>query len=156
MSLARKAPHVTVRKVIAADRESVFRAWTDPKIMQEWFVGGPGTARVAVDLRVGGRYTNEMLISGPGSCGHGPEPASPTCTSYPHHGEYLEIVPPERLVFTWNSPSVQNTRVTVEFREVGVRQTEIVITHELTNESDCDGHTKGWSFALTQLSNMWE
>ncbi len=108
---------VVVKKVVHADRERVFDAWTKPEMMQHWFVGAKGTAKTNVDLRVGGTYSNEMLLSG---CGDASPGDTGPVKSYMHDGEYLEIVRPERLVFTWNSPSVRNTKVTVELREVAV------------------------------------
>ena len=68
-----------------------------------------------------------------------------------HEGEYLEINRPERLIFTWNSPSVKNTRVTVDFKSLG-SQTEVTITHELLPQSEVNGHTEGWTYALGQLA----
>ena len=140
-------PKVIVKKIVSADRERVFDAWTKPELMHHWYVGGPGKSNSTVDLKVGGRYTNEMLVE-EATCSHG----SPGIKSYMHSGEYLEIVRPERLVFTWNSPSVQNTKVTVELREVSTG-TEVTLTHELLSIKDCEGHQKGWTFALEALSS---
>src|SRR5678815_5825073 len=76
---------VIVRKLLSAPREKVFALWTDAARMPEWILDG-GSA--TLDLRVGGKYHMDMQYEG---------------KSYPHDGEYLEIVPPERLVFTWIS-----------------------------------------------------
>ena len=152
---ARKANNgshtVTVKKIINADRETVFEAWTKPEIMQQWYVGAKGTAKVEVDFRVGGRYSNEMLLEG--DCSSEKAPGRNEIKSYLHYGEYLEIVRPERLVFMWNSPFVQNTTVTVELREVH-SGTEVTITHELTSEEECQAHTQGWTYALEGLSTL--
>lgn len=142
-------PSVVVKKIIHADRDRVFDAWTKPELMKHWFVGGKGTAKAAVDLRVGGKYTNEMLIEGSAACS-GDGVGETGIKSYFHHGEYLEIVRPERIVFTWNSPSVQNTIVTVELRAQG-SATEVTITHELPTLADCKGHQEGWTYALSGL-----
>ena len=142
---------VIVKKIINADRETVFDAWTKPEIMQQWYVGAKGTAKVEVDLRVGGRYSNEMLLEG--DCSSEKAPGRTEIKSFLHHGEYLEVVRPEKLVFTWNSPFVQNTTVTVELREVPTG-TEVTITHELNSDEDCQSHSQGWTFALEGLSTM--
>lgn len=140
---------VTVKRVINASRSRIFDAWTKPEMMNKWFTGGPGRAETSVDLRVGGNYTNEMFITGETTCEGKTADELDGVKSYMHTGEYLEIVPPERLVFTWNSPSVQNTKVTVLLKEVA-GGTEVSIIHELPQEQS-DGHQKGWTFALEGL-----
>jgi uncharacterized protein YndB with AHSA1/START domain len=79
---------VRIERVIAAPREQVFRAWTDPEVLRRWW--GPGeftTAFAEVDLRPGGEY---LLVMQPP---HGD----------PMHlaGTFREVVAPERLVYTW-------------------------------------------------------
>jgi uncharacterized protein YndB with AHSA1/START domain len=65
----------------------VYRAWTTPDLVKRWWSGGHGPVTVAdIDLRVGGTW--RFVISGDG----GYEVA--------FHGEYREIVPDERLVYT--------------------------------------------------------
>ena len=142
---------VTVKKIIPAGIERVFDAWTKPEIMKNWYCGAKGIANATVDLRVGGKYTNEMLIEGESSCSSDAASDSSGVKSYMHTGEYLEISRPEKLVFTWNSPSVQNTIVTIDLKEVE-SGTEVTITHALPNEEACKGHTEGWTFALSTLS----
>lgn len=81
---------VIVRR-FAAPRELVYRAWTDPDQLQ-WF-GDTGVPtdrhRTTVDLRVGGAWRIDMVES--------PD------HRYTTGGVYREIVPPERLVFTWGA-----------------------------------------------------
>jgi uncharacterized protein YndB with AHSA1/START domain len=53
---------VLITRVFDAPRELVFRAWTDPDHVAQWF--GPAmfeTRNVAVDLRVGGAYELTMV-----------------------------------------------------------------------------------------------
>jgi uncharacterized protein YndB with AHSA1/START domain len=65
----------------------VYRAWTTPALVKRWWSGGHGPVTVAdIDLRVGGTW--RFVISGDS----GYEVA--------FHGEYREIVPDERLVYT--------------------------------------------------------
>ena len=71
-----------------------------------------------------------------------------------HRGEYLEIKPPEKLVFTWNSPAVQNTRVTVELKDLG-DSTEIWLTHELLpTEEARKSHEGGWNGCMVKLERL--
>jgi uncharacterized protein YndB with AHSA1/START domain len=154
MTTKSNMPCVVVKKVIKASQEAVFDAWTKPELMNKWYVGGPGTATVTVDLRVGGSYTNTMHITEGADKGCG---ATTGCTSptadYLHTGKYLEIDRPKRLVFTWDSPHVTNSKVTVELKAVG-NGTEVTITHELPEERHCEGHRGGWTFALENLERF--
>jgi uncharacterized protein YndB with AHSA1/START domain len=151
---ARKTiPSVVVRRTVRAKKARVFEAWTKPELMAKWFFPDDWSARSSNDLRVGGRYEHEMIAgSTVGSCEE-TESARPGDT-YMHWGEYLEIAPTDRLVFTWNSPAVKDTRVTVELfeREDG---TEIVITHELlATEPERRSHEQGWGQCLTNLERL--
>lgn len=143
---------VVVKKVIPATIERVFDAWTKPEIMRNWYCGAKGISESRVDLRVGGKYTNNMHITGESSCNSSDEGGDES-KSFMHHGEYLEISRPHRLVFTWNSPSVENTVVTVDLKEV-TGGTEVTISHELPTEEACKGHTQGWNYALDTLSRL--
>ena len=120
---------IVVRRLLSARREDVYALWVDAERMPQWILDG-GSA--TLDVRVGGKYHLDMHYEG---------------KSYPHDGEYLEVVPPERLVFTWISegtnwlPSI----VTIEFLDRG-EQTEIVLTHEgLPDEKGAISHEEGWT-----------
>ena len=85
------APHgeatVTLTRVYDAPRDLVWRAWTDPKHMAQWFGPRGFTSSVPeLDVRIGG---NLRIIM------HGPDG-----NDYPMKGVFREVVPPERLVFS--------------------------------------------------------
>jgi uncharacterized protein YndB with AHSA1/START domain len=152
---AKSVPKVIIKKVIKAKRENVFDAWTKPELMQKWFFPANATNASAVtknELRVGGSYHHEMRMQGSDSdCSHDAKPDADGVTKYPHSGEYLEIDPPRLIVFTWNSPSVKDTRVSVELRDLG-DSTEVTLTHELlATEDDRQNHTNGWDGCLASL-----
>ena len=70
-----------------APRHLVFKAWTTPELVKQWWTSRRGSMKVTdIDLRVGGKWRWVMVADG------GFEVA--------FHGEYKEIVPNERLVFT--------------------------------------------------------
>lgn len=72
----------------------------------------------------------------------------------PHSGEYLEIKPPERLVFTWSSHVAQSSRVTVELIDHG-ETTEVWLTHELLETEEKRAlHSNGWTAALDNLEQL--
>ena len=97
-------PPLVVTRIFAAPRERVFKAWTDPNQLSRWF--GPSdeyTAKAEIDLRVGGAYRLEMHHSGG--------------NVHTVVGTYREIIPPEKLSFTWQwegSPA-PDTLVTIDF-----------------------------------------
>jgi uncharacterized protein YndB with AHSA1/START domain len=133
------AKRVVVRRVVAAPRTEVFQLWIDAERMPQWILGG-GTA--TLDVRVGGKYHLDMHYEG---------------KSYPHDGEYLEISPPERLVFTWISEgtSWKPSIVTIELIERG-EKTEVVLTHEgLPDDPDsAKSHEQGWTEILEWLERL--
>jgi uncharacterized protein YndB with AHSA1/START domain len=78
---------LVLTRLIDAPREKLFRAWTEPELMKQWFVPAPWTTPVAeVDVRPGG--TNLIVMRDPDG------------NEFPHRGVYLEVVENERLVIT--------------------------------------------------------
>lgn len=78
---------LTITRLIAAPRAVVWRCWTEPELIKQWFTPRPWTTPVVeTDVRPGG--ASYMLFRGP----NGEE--------FPNRGVYLEVVPQERLVFT--------------------------------------------------------
>ena len=70
-----------------APRDLVYRAWTTPELVMRWWGGHRGTMKVAeIDLRVGGAWRYVMEAHGGLEVGF--------------HGEFREIVPNERIVYT--------------------------------------------------------
>jgi uncharacterized protein YndB with AHSA1/START domain len=81
---------VEITRVFDAPRALVWQAWTDPKMMAQWFAPRGFTTSVPVlDLRVGGALRIVM---------HGPDG-----NDYPAACEFREIVAPEWLVFINNA-----------------------------------------------------
>jgi uncharacterized protein YndB with AHSA1/START domain len=146
------AVHVT--RELRAARDEVFRTWTEPDLFKRWFTP-PGNASVTaeLDVRPGGKYRitlqRTQLVPG---------------VSY-IVGSYLEVDPPERLVFTfgWEEPppveglgdlETLDSRVTVRFRDLG-GSTEISITHERLASTELQTfHRWGWETTLDQLARI--
>ncbi len=75
-----------ITRIFDAPRELVFRAWTDPKMLAEWWGPRGFTNPVCEwDVRPGGKIYDVMR--------------APNGMEFPMGGEFHEIVPPERLVF---------------------------------------------------------
>jgi len=78
---------ILITRELDAPRQRVYRAYTTPELVRRWWAGRRGEMTVAeIDLRVGGAWRYAMIAHG------GLEVA--------FHGEYREIVPDERIVFT--------------------------------------------------------
>ena len=137
------AASLQLKRTFKAPREKVFEAWTKPEALKQWFCH-PGCATVSAeaDARPGGRYKMVMLKEG---------------ATEPFHveGTYEEIVPPEKLIFTWkwsHMESMNDTRVTVELREAG-ESTELTLTHELFESEELrNEHNVGWDLVLRSLT----
>jgi uncharacterized protein YndB with AHSA1/START domain len=118
----------TLTRILDAPRELVFQAWTDPEQLQ-WFLN-PGAATpeepIEVDLRVGGEWKLLMVID--------------EDTQYYTGGVYREIVPVEKLAFTWGAadgwPKIDPDRsedgplVTLTFSDIA-GSTEMVLQFTL-------------------------
>ena len=88
MSEPAAAEQILITRIFDAPRAEVFRAWTDPDEVAEWF--GPDhfdtpRDRVRIDLRVGGRYELTMVQRDSGA-------------EFPVGYEIVELVEPELLV----------------------------------------------------------
>jgi uncharacterized protein YndB with AHSA1/START domain len=78
---------LSITRLIDAPRAKVYRCWSEPELLKQWFAPAPYTTPVAeLDLRPGGGNTIVMR--------------SPEGQDMPNRGQYLEIVPNERIVFT--------------------------------------------------------
>jgi uncharacterized protein YndB with AHSA1/START domain len=80
---------VKVTREFYAPRDLVYRAYTEPHLVQRWLLGPPGwTMPVCeMDVRVGGRYRWRWRSNEDGS-------------EFGFHGEFLEVSPPSRIVNT--------------------------------------------------------
>jgi uncharacterized protein YndB with AHSA1/START domain len=78
---------LVISRVLQAPRAAIWRAWTEPALLKEWWCPKPWTTEVkAFDLRPGGAF--HTFMQGP----DGGSSDNPGC--------FLEIVPQQRLVFT--------------------------------------------------------
>ena len=139
-------PTLNLQRTFEAPRELVWRAWTRPELMVNWMgpVEWPMVAGSA-DFRVGGEWR---------ACLRSVE----TGADLWQGGVYREIVPPERLVFTFkwdesheDGPPV-DTLVTVVLTEVSDTETLMDFTHEgLKSEASLTGHKHGWTSTFERL-----
>ncbi|MCI0446921.1 SRPBCC domain-containing protein [bacterium] len=137
---------VQVKRNFNAPREKVYKAWTDAGALSQWFAPTDDhkTTIEKLDVKEGGKYRIRVQY-----------------LNEIHHltGEYLEVRPDEKLVYTWVvenewEPS-EVSQVTVEFIDRG-NSTELILTHvRLPNEEQRLKHAEGWKGCLDHLETFF-
>jgi uncharacterized protein YndB with AHSA1/START domain len=136
-------PSLTLKRRLAAAPEKVYAAWADPEKLVQWF--GPasveaGSVKADIDLRVGGHYRISFNANG----------------QYNQvGGVYREVVPNERLVFSWawHSTPERESLVTMLLKPDGAG-TLLTFHHEQFADATArDNHQRGWTELLGRLEN---
>ena len=145
---------LVLERVIEAPRETLFKAWTDPELMKQWFVPKPWTlSRVETDVRTGGASLIVMR--------------SPEGQEFPNKGVYLEVVPNERLVFTdaytagWQPSDNPFMTVIVTFDDLGQGRTKYTAVCQHWTDANREKHEQmgfhqGWATCAEQLAALVE
>jgi len=136
-----------LNRLFPAPCDLVYKAWTDVEMIKRWHAPGDHTvASAEADVRVGGRY--RFVMKAPD------KDITHTAT-----GEYQEVVPNSKLVYTWSwedAPEEMEgeTLVTVTFAD-REGSTEVTITHERFRDSEIrDKHSEGWCGCLENLDKF--
>jgi len=138
----REAHTLELTRLLAAPPALVFRAWTNPEMLVRWW--GPNDFTIPschMDCRPGGSY--RICMRGPDGTDHWA------------WGDYREVSPPERLVFTWrrdaeDGPDVE-TLVTVTLSKEGTG-TRLHLHHTgFAGNATRDSHRGGWGECLDKL-----
>jgi len=137
-----------IRRIFQAPVGRVYAAWTERDQLEQWMCRDEPAHTVRyLELQVapGGRFVIHIT--------------TPEGDIYLQHGGFVEVVPQQRLVFTWFYEKIQTkgapsdfrspeTLVTVEFQARG-DSTEVTLTHEnFTTDEERDGTEKGWNGCL--------
>ena len=135
-------PNLTLKRRLNAAPEKVYAAWTEPEKLAKWF--GPsetidGSVSAELNVRVGSRFRVSFK----------------TVDGERHEvgGVYQEVVPNERLVFSWawHSTPERESLVTISLRAEG-DGTMLTLTHEkFFDEAARTGHQRGWTGTLDKL-----
>jgi len=143
---AANRPTLRMLRHFDAPRALAWRAWTNPEVMVMWLgpVEWPAVS-ATLDLRVGGEWR---------ACLRSPE----TGQDLWQGGVYREIVPGEKLVFTFkwdesheDGPPVE-TLVTVALSDSPAGGTTMDFAHEgLKSEQSLTGHKHGWTSTFDRL-----
>jgi uncharacterized protein YndB with AHSA1/START domain len=144
---------LTLTRELNAPVTKVWDAWIDPeKIAKWWGPDGVTNPTCVWDARVGGEIHIVMLA--------GPELGSMAGQKWPMRGEFVEVVPNERLVFKNFAVGPQDQHLiegttTVTFEDIGGK-TKITVHNDMVGltpiaEQMLAGADMGWNQQLDKL-----
>ncbi|RJL12800.1 SRPBCC family protein [Paracoccus siganidrum] len=143
---------LVLERVLDAPRAALWRCWTEPALLEQWFCPKPWHVTDAViDLRPGGEFSTVM---------HGPEGEE-----FPNTGVFLEISEGRKLVTTdafrpgWRPSGRPFMVAEISFEDAGEGRTRYVAramhwTEEARKEHESMGFHEGWGAAADQLEEL--
>jgi uncharacterized protein YndB with AHSA1/START domain len=142
---------LVLTRLIDAPREKLFRCWTQPELMKQWFAPLPWTlSHAEVDLRAGG--SNKIVMR------------SPEGQEFPSLGVYLEVVPDEKIVFTdayteaWVPSEKPFFTGIITFEDEGGKTRYTAVARHWTVEDrkahEEMGFHEGWGQCADQLAEL--
>lgn len=138
---------VRLHRVLRTTPERLFRAFTDPDAMVKWLPPHGFTGKVHhVDAKTGGTFRMSFTNLGTGG-------------SHSFGGEYLELVPNERIVHTdkFDDPNLPGEmRVTITFRAVAVGTELNVVQEGIPEVIPVEACYLGWQESLQLLTLLVE
>ena len=143
---------LVLTRVIDVPREKLWRCWTEPKLMLQWFTPAPWkTIHAETDVRPGG--SSYVVMQGPDG------------TEMPNRGVYLEVIKHEKLVFTdaytsaWEPSENPFFTGILTFEDAGNGQTRYTAralhwTRENRETHEKMGFHEGWGVATDQMTAL--
>jgi len=143
---------LVLMREIDAPREKIFRAWTDPELLKQWFCPKPwGVSHAELDVRTGG--SSVIVMNGPNG------------EVVDNRGVYLEVVPNEKIVFTdafktaWVPSEKPFMTGIVLLEPLGDGKTKYTAmarhwTEEDKKTHEAMGFHEGWGAATDQLAAL--
>ena len=137
---------IQLQRRFRAPPERVFHALTQPAALRQWWCPPGWTAgEIVLDLRVGGTYRIAMTRL---------DDRRQLAVS----GRFLEVQPPERLVYTWRwegaFTEAAETRVTLELQR-SEQETVLMLWHEnFADPAIREQHRTGWIAACNRLDRL--
>ena len=154
-AIAEAAPsndrELVLTRLIDAPPEKVFRCWTEPELLKQWFAPKPwAVTHAELDVRPGGTCMFVMR--------------SPEGQDFPNHGVYLEVVKNKRLVTTdayvkaWEPSEKPFMTLTLTFEPEGGK-TRYTARAQHWTVADREAHEKmgfheGWGQCADQLAAL--
>ena len=142
---------LVLSRLIDVPCDRLYRAWTEPELLTQWFAPLPWTTTHAeLDVRPGG--ASLVVMRGPDG------------NEFPNRGIYLEVVPNERLVFTdaytaaWEPSSKPFMTVILTFEaEAGKTRYTARVRHWTVADRETHekmGFHEGWGRCTDQLAAL--
>jgi uncharacterized protein YndB with AHSA1/START domain len=143
---------LVLARIIDAPPASVYRCWTEPELMKQWFAPKPWTTpHVETDVRAGGSSLFVMR--------------SPEGQDMPNRGLYLEVIPNKKIVATdaftsaWEPSQKPFMIMTLTFEDHDGGKTKYVARVLHWNLADKETHEKmgfhqGWGICADQLEEL--
>jgi uncharacterized protein YndB with AHSA1/START domain len=164
--VAIKSREVALTRVVNAPRDLVYQAFTDANMLAKWFGPHGFQNNVTTDLRVGGKFRIEMI--------------GPDGVKYPMFGNYREVVPNEKIVFTsdlsdhsdeWKAmirqnlsgPATEdemlNSIAEITFEDAAPNATKVTVRSRFASSAVLDSYVKtgmneGWSQSFERLDAL--
>jgi uncharacterized glyoxalase superfamily protein PhnB/uncharacterized protein YndB with AHSA1/START domain len=139
-------------RILNAPRAALWRCWTEPELVTQWFTPKPWeTTSAKLDVRTGGSSIVTMR--------------SPNGEEMTHPGVYLEVVLGEKLVFTdafvraWDPSTKPFMVASVTFEDAGQGKTKYTARALHWTKADTEAHRQmgfyaGWGKATDQLEEL--
>jgi uncharacterized protein YndB with AHSA1/START domain len=144
---------LSIELILDAPKEKLYRGWTEPELIKQWFAPKPWTTtKVETDVRPGGASSFTMR--------------SPEGQDFPNPGQWLEVVPNRKLVFTdaftggWTPKDGAPFFVAeVTFEDAGPGKTKYIArarhwTAEAKAQHEQMGFVPGWTMCARQLEEL--
>jgi len=136
-----KPADLVMTRTFDAPRRLVFEAWSKAEHVSRWFAPKPLTVPVCeLDFRPGGTFRVVMR--------------APDGTEYPFDAKFLEVAPPERIVFAGMIHETNYSVTTLTFTEQGEKTTLHVHQTYSFASSATNGAKQGWTQTLEQLAEQ--
>jgi len=158
-STAGETERMVITRIFIAPRELVWKAWTDPQYVMQWWGPKGFTAPVCkIDFRVGGKFLCCMR--------------SPDGQEFWNAGEYHEIVPYERIVSSMyfsdsegnkieaaqlgiDHEAIEGAHDVTLFEDLGKGQTKLTfIGNEPMQSAKDSGQLEGWNQILDKIAEV--
>ncbi len=143
---------LVITRDIAASPNQLYRCWTEPELIKQWFAPKPwSVTRAETDVRAGG--ASLVVMRGPDG------------TEFPNPGVYLELVPNQRIVSTdaytraWEPSAKAFMTLVLTFDDLGDGITRYTARARHWNVADREAHEKmgftvGWGLCTDQLEKL--
>jgi uncharacterized protein YndB with AHSA1/START domain len=138
---------IRLHRVLHASPERVYRAFLDPDAMSKWLPPNGFTGKVhQIDARVGGKHKMSFTNFTTGK-------------SHSFGGEYLELVPHERVRYTdrFDDPNLPGEmQITVTLKKVSVGTELSIVQEGVPAVIPAEACYLGWQESLTLLAKLVE